>query len=370
MAGLYVHIPWCVRKCPYCDFNSHEIRNDFAETKYVDCVIADLKNDLKNHPLEIDTVYFGGGTPSLFSPDSFHRILATLDRTETREVTMEANPGTTEYLDFRHYRGAGITRVSLGAQSFHQDHLKTLGRIHDPSEAMRAIEKALAAGFDSVNVDLMYGLPDQTIDQAMEDLELAIALGPTHISWYELTIEPNTVFAKSPPKLASTDYRAEMEDVGIRLLAENGFERYEVSAYARNELICKHNFNYWTFGDYIGVGAGAHGKIKTQDGIFRTSKTRMPKSYMQRAKSSRTMVAKSEIPVEFMMNVLRLCDGVEEDLFHVQTGLPFCTIQATVERLRSWDLMQPDRLQLTPKGFQQLNGVVTEFLSTTEHGSR
>ncbi|MXW53619.1 MAG: radical SAM family heme chaperone HemW [Gammaproteobacteria bacterium] len=368
MAGLYVHIPWCVRKCPYCDFNSHEIRNDFEESKYVDRVIADLKNELENHPLQINTVYFGGGTPSLFSPDSFYRILATLRQAQLREVTMEANPGTTEHVDFRHYRNAGITRVSLGAQSFHLDHLKALGRIHGPLEASRAIEKALTAGLDSVNVDLMYGLPNQTIDQAMEDLQTAIALGPQHISWYELTIEPNTVFAKSPPKLASTDYRAEMEEEGVRLLADNGFERYEVSAYARNDLTCEHNLNYWLFGDYFGVGAGAHGKLSTGDGILRTSKARMPKSYMQGTKGSSTMVTNEDIPVEFMMNALRLCDGVEEDLFHKQTGLPFCTIRATVERLRSWDLMQPNRLQLTPKGFQQLNGVVSEFLSTTGVG--
>ena len=370
MAGLYVHIPWCVRKCPYCDFNSHEIRNDFEESKYVDCVISDLTNEFESDPPEIDTVYFGGGTPSLFSPDSFHRILASLHPGLPREVTMEANPGTTEHADFLRYKDTGITRVSIGAQSFNQSHLRTLGRIHGPSEANRAIEKALAAGFDSVNVDLMYGLPDQSIDQAMEDLRTAIALDPQHISWYELTIEPNTVFAKSPPILASSDYRAEMEYEGIRLLAENGYERYEVSAYARNGLVCEHNLNYWSFGDYIGVGAGAHGKITTEEGIFRTSKARMPKSYMQGTKGARTLIKEADIPVEFMMNVLRLCDGVHEDLFRERTGLPFCTIQATVNRLRSWDLMQTDRLQLSPRGFQQLNGVVSEFLSTTEHQNR
>lgn len=370
MAGLYVHIPWCVRKCPYCDFNSHEIRNDFEESRYVDSLLTDLADELELYALEIDTVYFGGGTPSLFSPDSFQRILATLDQTPLREVTMEANPGTTEHVDFRHYKEAGITRVSIGAQSFQQDHLNALGRIHGPAEAKRAIEKALTAGFDSVNVDLMYGLPDQTIDQVILDLETAIALNPQHISWYELTIEPNTVFAKSPPKLASTDYRAEMEDAGVGLLAHHGYERYEVSAYARNDLICKHNFNYWSFGDYIGVGAGAHGKLTTEDRILRTSKVRMPKSYMQGTKGSCTMVTKTEIPVEFMMNALRLRDGVEEHLFQQRTGLPFRTIQETVERLRSWDLMQPDRLQLTSRGLQQLNGVVSQFLTDAGSQSR
>ena len=371
MAGLYVHIPWCVRKCPYCDFNSHEIRNNFEEGKYVDCVIADLTNELENLPLQIDTVYFGGGTPSLFSPDSFHRILETLDRTQLMRSHHGSEPRYNGAYGLSTVQGRG-NHESFARRTVIPSGLisQTLGRIHGPSEAKRSIEKALTTGFDSVNVDLMYGLPDQTIDQAMVDLETAIELGPQHISWYELTIEPNTVFAKSPPKLASTDYRAEMEDVGVRLLSDHGFLRYEVSAYARNELICKHNFNYWSFGDYIGVGAGAHGKFKTENGVFRTSKTRMPKSYMQRTKTSCTMVPEDEIPVEFMMNVLRLCDGVEEYLFHEKTGLPFRTIQKTVERLRSWNLMQPRRLQLTPLGLSQLNGVVAEFLSTTDHQNR
>lgn len=367
MAGLYVHIPWCVRKCPYCDFNSHEIRESFEEAKYVDRVIVDLEDELKTHPLEFNTVYFGGGTPSLFSPNSFRRILEPLGSVQLDEVTMEANPGATEHSNFEHYREAGVTRVSIGAQSFNESHLKTLGRIHGPFEAKRAIKGALTSGLDSVNVDLMYGLPDQTIAQALEDLHAVIALEPHHISWYELTIEPNTVFAKKPPKLASTDYRSEMEDAGVRLLEENGYTRYEVSAYARSGLVCEHNLNYWIFGDYIGVGAGAHGKITTKSGIIRTTKIRMPESYMNGTSRACSRIADSDLPVEFMMNALRICNGVDETLFSKRTGLPFCTIQATIDRLRSWSLMHPNRLQLTTRGFRQLNGVVAEFLSRPEN---
>lgn len=366
MAGLYVHIPWCVRKCPYCDFNSHEIRNNFEEAKYVDRILADLDNELESHPFDLNTVYFGGGTPSLFSPGSFSRILATLTNSQLTEVTMEANPGTTEHAEFEHYMQAGITRVSIGAQSFNESHLRTLGRIHGPLEAKQAIKRALTSGFDSVNVDLMYGLPNQTIAQALEDLDAAIALEPQHISWYELTIEPNTVFANNPPILTSTDYRSEMEDAGAGLLKENGYERYEVSAYTRNGSFCNHNLNYWTFGDYVGVGAGAHGKRTTKNGIVRTAKARMPESYMNGVVGTCSRIADSDLPVEFMMNVLRLTEGVDEHMFSQRTRLPFRTIQATVDRLRSWELMHPNRLQLTARGFRQLNGVVVEFLSGSE----
>lgn len=366
MTGLYVHIPWCVRKCPYCDFNSHEIRNDLEEDKYTDCVVEDLNNELEKYPLEFDTVYFGGGTPSLFSPDSFFRILGAVGEPGPREVTMEANPGTTEHTHFEDYKEAGITRVSIGAQSFSDIHLKILGRVHNPGEAKRATEKAVATGFDSVNVDLMYGLPDQTIVQALDDLHTAISLEPQHISWYELTIEPNTVFGKSPPKLASTDYRAEMGEQGVQFLESSGYKRYEVSAFARNDLLCEHNLNYWMFGNYVGIGAGAQGKLTKEKGIYRTSKIRMPKSYMQSIRGSISKIEESDLPVEFMMNVLRLCSGVDEELFSQQTRLPFCTIQATVDRLRSWDLMQSDRLQLTPRGLLQLNGVVAQFLDDSE----
>ena len=362
MAGLYVHIPWCVRKCPYCDFNSHEKRTDYNEQAYVNKLLEDLEQELSTDSVDLDTVYFGGGTPSLFQPDSFARILERSGLANVVEVTMEANPGTTEYSDLTLYRDAGITRLSLGVQSFDPRHLKALGRIHGSNEAVDAAEKAKTAGFDSLNIDLMYGLPHQSIDQALEDLETAISLQPDHISWYELTIEPNTVFAKSPPPLASTDYRAEMGLAGIELLNSRGYWQYEVSAFARNSSQCLHNVNYWTFGDYIGIGAGAHGKLTARTDIYRTAKVRMPKSYLQEVAGSRTPISKQDLPVEFMMNVLRLTKGVEERLFAQRTGLPLQTIEATLDKLRSWELMYPDRLQLTSSGQRQLNGVVAQFL--------
>lgn len=364
MSGLYIHIPWCIRKCPYCDFNSHEKRGDFDETTYVDRLIEDLKIELNSDVGTIDTVYFGGGTPSLFGPDSFARILDRSVLKLCNEVTMEANPGTTEHLDFHLYKNAGITRLSLGVQSFDASHLETLGRIHGPDEARRATERALDAGFDSVNLDLMHSLPHQSMDQALKDLEIAIALRPTHVSWYELTIEPNTVFAKSPPSLPSNDFREELEKAGIALLADHGYRRYEVSAFARDGLECRHNLNYWHFGDYVGIGAGAHGKKTTSEGIFRTAKVRTPKSYLNEVSGSCELIRKEDLPVEFMMNALRLVDGVSQDMFSMKTGLPFESIAKDIDRLRDWRLMHPDRLQLTSDGFQQLNGVVAQFLHT------
>lgn len=364
MTGLYVHIPWCIRKCPYCDFNSHEKRSDFDEAAYVDRLVEDLGTELSSGQFDIGTVYFGGGTPSLFGPDSFAKILGRFEQDSLEEVTMEANPGTTEYSDLNLYREAGITRLSIGVQSFDSGHLETLGRIHGPNEAQHAIEKAMAAGFDSVNLDLMYGLPHQSINQALKDLDVAINYQPQHISWYELTIEPNTVFAKTPPPLSTIDYRADMEDAGVELLSEHGYRRYEVSAYARSDQECRHNLNYWTFGDYIGVGAGAHGKKTTQDGIFRTTKIRQPGSYLSGTAGFFKRVPDEDLPAEFMMNALRLLNGVEERAFSMNTGLEIDVIRETVEQLRSWKLMHPTRLQLSSQGLRQLNGVVAQFLNS------
>ncbi len=364
MTGLYVHIPWCIRKCPYCDFNSHEMRNEFDESAYVDRLNEDLETELSSGQSDIGTVYFGGGTPSLFAPDSFAQILERLEPASLEEVTMEANPGTTEYSDFKLYKEAGITRLSIGIQSFDSSHLEILGRIHGPNEAQHAIEKAMVAGFDSVNLDLMYGLPHQSISQALKDLEVAINYQPEHISWYELTIEPNTVFAKTPPPLSSIDYRADMEQAGVELLSDHGYRRYEVSAYARSGQECRHNLNYWTFGDYIGVGAGAHGKKTTQEGIFRTKKVRQPRSYLSGTEGSFNRVRDEDLPAEFMMNALRLLDGVDESAFSTKTGLEIDAIRETVERLRSWKLMHSNRLQLSSDGLRQLNGVVAQFLNS------
>ncbi len=363
MDGLYVHIPWCVRKCPYCDFNSHEARNGFDESAYVDRLIEDFKDELAQQANGISTVYFGGGTPSLFSAESFHRLLNRPELAQVVETTMEANPGTTEHLDFDHYKQAGITRLSLGIQSFNAKHLKSLGRIHGPEESHRALEEALKVEFNSVNLDLMFGLPDQTTEQSLEDLRAAISYEPQHISWYELTIEPNTVFAKSPPSRPSPDHLAEMGTLGSALLQENGYVQYEVSAFAKPSFECLHNMNYWTFGDYIGIGAGAHGKRTTESGVFRTAKPRMPNSYLKGTPKTETPIAENELPVEFMMNVLRLIEGVDESCYAARTGQSLETIRSTVDRLRAWDLLHPTRIQLSSKSRNQLNGVVAEFLA-------
>lgn len=363
MSGLYIHIPWCIRKCPYCDFNSHEVSQVFDEPSYVNRLLQELAQKLATWISPIKTIYFGGGTPSLFKPQSFRRILEQLDLSAVCEVTMEVNPGTTEHTNLKEYRDAGITRISLGIQSFNDKHLQRLGRIHNSAEAKGALTNALAADFDVVNVDLMYGLPQQNIDEALADLQVLEKFQPAHVSWYELTIEPNTRFAKYPPVLPSPNQQAQMSELGCLYLADLGYKRYEVSAFAKSGKVCNHNKNYWTFGDYLGVGAGAHGKKTTAAGVFRTSNVRTPKSYLAGKPGNEFMVLPKDLPVEFMMNVLRLTDGVDEELFVEQTGLPIETIQETVARLRTWGLLQTNKLQLTNKGFSQLNGVVAEFLN-------
>jgi len=311
----------------------------------------------------IETIYFGGGTPSLFKPQSFRCILEQLDLSAVSEITMEVNPGTTEHTNLKEYRDAGITRISLGIQSFNDKHLQRLGRIHNSAEATKALTNALAADFDVVNVDLMYGLPHQNINEALADLQVLEQFQPAHVSWYELTIEPNTRFAKYPPVLPSPNQQAQMSELGCSYLADLGYKRYEVSAFAKSRKTCNHNKNYWTFGDYLGVGAGAHGKKTTPAGVLSTSNVRTPKSYLAGKSGNEFTVLPTDLPVEFMMNVLRLTDGVDEELFVERTGLPIETIQDTVTRLRTWGLLQTNKLQLTNKGFPQLHGVVAEFLN-------
>lgn len=362
MSGLYVHIPWCIKKCPYCDFNSHEKDDGFDEHRYVARLIEDLDEELKRGFQTLSTVYFGGGTPSLFSPDSFAKILERPAIASVTEATMEANPGTVEHRDFASYRAAGINRVSLGIQSFNDRYLPVLGRIHSAQEARNACTRALDAGFASVNLDLMYGLPEQSINDALEDLRTAIALQPQHISWYELTIEPNTMFGKHPPKLSPLEDRLEMGRRGVELLAESGYRRYEVSAYTRDNQICAHNYNYWTFGDYIGIGAGAHGKIRRDQKLLRTRKPKMPMSYLKGVEGTETPIEQDRLPVEFMMNTLRLTAGVPETTFSEQTDLPLTHIEPILDKLRSWEMMDSDRIQLTPLGYMQLDGIVAQFL--------
>ena len=360
--GLYVHFPWCVRKCPYCDFNSHEAVGGFEETRYVDRLLQDLQEDPIASDRDVASIYFGGGTPSLFAPESFRWILESLPQRGSIEVTMEANPGAREHADFSRYRMAGINRLSIGVQSFSNLHLRHLGRIHDSIEARQAIDDALIAGFNSVNLDLMFGLPGQSMDQALAELELAADSGVSHISWYQLTIEPNTAFAVRPPKLPTDETRAETWERGRELLFAHGFEQYEISAFARSGHRCEHNSNYWRFGDYAGIGAGAQGKFGTRSGIVRSSRPKSPKRYLNGEEVRYETVRLECVPGEFFMNVLRLVDGVDQSQFESRTGLPFATVEASIRELREWELMHPERLQLTPVGYSALDSVVQKFL--------
>lgn len=369
--ALYIHLPWCVRKCPYCDFNSHERDGALPETAYLAALRQDLREevpDAQGRP--IGSLFFGGGTPSLLSPDFYAELLGML-RTrlhfaEDIEITLEANPGTVEQQRFEGFHRAGINRLSLGIQSFNDRHLRALGRIHGSREAIRAAEQARAAGFDNLNLDLMHALPDQQQDEALADLAQAIALSPAHISWYELTIEPNTSFYRAPPRQPDNDAMADTEAAGFALLAGAGYRRYEVSAFARDGRQCRHNLNYWTFGDYLALGAGAHGKVTRPDHgtILRYRKTRLPAHYLaadgQRRLDSQD-IATAERPLEFLLNALRLPGGVPEALFSERTGLPLTTLEPALTRLRRDGLITPGRLACTETGLRFLNRVLGAF---------
>jgi len=331
---LYIHIPWCVRKCPYCDFNSHEVKEAIPEQAYVDALIADLEQDL---PLvwgrTVEAIFIGGGTPSLFSPASIDRLLgAVRARVPLRpdaEITLEANPGTVDQERFRGFREAGVNRLSLGIQSFQPALLTAIGRIHDDRQAHAAVRAAQDAGFDNLNLDLMFGLPGQDIEAALADLRAAIALQPAHLSWYELTLEPNTWFYRHPPARADEEILWDMQQTGAVKLREAGYERYEVSAYARPGRQCRHNLNYWRFGDYLGIGAGAHAKLTdaARQTMTRYAKTRHPRSYLETAHrceriDSMTPLTAKDAVLEFAMNALRLDAGFTADGFRAATGLP------------------------------------------------
>lgn len=365
-----MHLPWCVRKCPYCDFNSHPTPDgELPETAYRARLLQDLSAALEREQRPIETVFFGGGTPSLFSPDTFAAVLAVLEGqlAPGAEVTMEVNPGAREYHDFRGYRDAGVNRLSVGAQSFDDGMLDALGRVHGSNEIRTCIEAARAGGFDNLNIDLMHGLPEQSADGAMSDLHAAIELQPTHVSWYQLTIEPRTEFAGRPPALPDESVLGDIEARGVELLARAGFERYEVSAYAQPGKRCAHNINYWRFGDYLGVGAGAHSKLSQLNSksfsVERQSVARQPRLYLD-GPPSRTVQAVSaeELPAEFMMNALRLLDGVEPELFEAATGVETREIEHVLARLRDTGLLRPDRLAVTDEGLRFLDTVVAEFL--------
>ncbi len=370
--SLYVHIPWCLKKCPYCDFNSHAFQGRLPEQAYVASLLADLKRDLPYvQNRELTSIFIGGGTPSLFSPKSIERLLAgiaeQLHFSGNMEITMEANPGTFEREKFRDFRHAGINRLSLGIQSFDKKYLNTLGRVHDDVEALTAAANVRGAGFDNFNLDLMFGLPQQGIDEALADLHTALAVEPEHLSWYQLTIEPNTVFYSKPPSLPEDDLLGDMQEAGVELLCGQGFSRYEVSAFSRPDKQSTHNLNYWRFGDYLGIGAGAHGKITlpAEQRIIRTRKIRQPASYLEHADNTLAgseTISTTELPIEFMMNALRLSAGTEENLFEQRTGLPISNIAASLQRLRDAGLLKNDNLATTDKGYNFLNNVLAEFM--------
>ena len=372
--SLYVHLPWCLKKCPYCDFNSHEMRAaEMPEQRYLDALVADLEAAL---PLiwgrTIHSIFIGGGTPSLFSPQAIDRLLgdirARLKLEPDCEITLEANPGTFEKDRFKAFRSAGVTRLSVGVQSFNDAHLQALGRVHDRAQAIAALEEA-AQSFDTFNLDLMYALPGQTLDQLEQDLAQAMAMMPPHLSVYHLTIEPNTYFAKFPPQIPEDDLAYAMLDRITEVTTGAGMERYEISAYAKPGHRCWHNLNYWQFGDYLGIGAGAHSKLSFAHRVVRQVRYRDPKLYMDKALAGQARaqddeVARAELPFEFMLNALRLREGVEAVRFTERTGLPLSAIAAPLAEARQRGLIEPDAswLRPTPRGFDFLSDLQALFL--------
>ena len=372
--GLYVHFPWCIKKCPYCDFNSHPLKDDVDQQRYLDSLLQDWQIQSKTifsvaenadflHQ-GFKTVFFGGGTPSLFKPELMAKLLKQIPIAKDAEVTMEANPGTQEYTDFEHYLSAGINRLSIGAQSFQNSQLAKLGRVHSSAETQAAVAKALSAGFTNINIDLMWGLPGQNLKDALFDLESAIALSPQHISWYQLTIEAKTEFAKRPPLLPIDGILAEIETKGNELLAANGYGRYEISAYAKDAAYCQHNINYWSFGDYIGLGAGAHGKVSESEQILRTQKASQPRLYQgEPDKTLLQTVTKEQLPLEFMMNALRLIDGTSMAAFTEKTGLSWQSIEKQWNELLVQGLVRGDRCSTTELGLRYLDTVLGKFVN-------
>ncbi|MDR6176899.1 putative oxygen-independent coproporphyrinogen III oxidase [Pseudomonas sp. SORGH_AS 211] len=371
--ALYIHIPWCVRKCPYCDFNSHAAGPTLPEAEYVDALLADLDNDLAHvHGRPLTSIFFGGGTPSLFSAEALGRLLDGVARrlafAPDIEITLEANPGTFEQAKFVAYRGLGINRLSIGIQSFQDAKLKALGRIHGREEAIRAADRARAAGFDNFNLDLMHGLPAQSVADALGDLEQAIALAPTHLSWYQLTMEPNTVFWSQPPELPEDDTLWDIQEAGQARLAAAGYHQYETSAYAQPGRQARHNLNYWGFGDFLGIGAGAHAKLSAPDGtLLRTWKTRLPKDYLDPGKAFRAgakPLEPADLPFDFMMNALRLVDGVPAAWYPQRTGQSLDSLAPALAAARRAGLLAEDeqRLRPTARGQLFLNDLLQSFL--------
>ena len=378
--SLYIHVPWCVRKCPYCDFNSHEVRGELPADEYVAALLRDLEMTLPQlWGRPVLSVFIGGGTPSLLPARALDVLLsgvrARLPLAADAEVTLEANPGTVEAEKFAGFRAAGVNRLSLGIQSFNDRHLKALGRIHDATDAHRAAELALAT-FDNVNLDLMYGLPGQTLDEAEADIAAAMTLAPQHLSAYHLTLEPNTYFHRYPPALPDDDAAAAMQEAVEARLTAAGYEHYETSAFARAGRRSRHNLNYWMFGDYAAIGAGAHSKISFKNNILREFRPRQPKTYLAQAglagSAEQTAVAVADLPVEFMMNALRLNAGFELALYPARTGLPLTTVLESLARAETRGLVERDHRRVTPtlQGRRFLNDLISIFLPEKPHNSR
>ena len=369
--ALYAHYPWCVRKCPYCDFNSHTHSGELPESAYVSQLIGDLSAELARVPeRRISSVFFGGGTPSLISGRELARFLDALRASgqleDDAEITLEANPGTVERQYFADYVTAGVNRFSLGVQSFNDHALTALGRIHNGDDVYRAWDLLQQLNVQRINIDLMHGLPEQTPAGALDDLHKALALDPGHLSWYQLTIEPNTVFYRQQPTLPSEDALTEIEIEGQAVLAEHGYVQYEISAYAKSGHDCRHNQTYWTFGDYLGVGAGAHGKITAPDGVWRTQRTRMPEHYLSAIDFGRKaqLIKRSDLPFEYMLNALRLKNGTPLHLFSERTGLSIDVLEPTLSRWQHKGMMRTERHALTDRGWWFYNDVAGAFLTT------
>lgn len=377
--SLYIHIPWCIKKCPYCDFNSHEKNQRYNEDRYIEALIKDFSTEYAfAEDRTITSIFFGGGTPSLFSAESIDRILTAIndsaDINTQIEITLEANPGTFEQEKFSGYRDAGINRLSIGTQSFNENHLKNLGRIHDSDQASFAIDAAQTAGFKKINIDLMFGLPDQTIDEAILDINTAIKFDVSHLSHYQLTIEPNTYFNKYPPVLPDNDYLWEMQKACHATLADYDYQQYEVSAFAKDNAECKHNYNYWLFGDYLGIGAGAHGKVtdsKTMQ-IKRRQKCRQPQEYIETVlknkrlenyAASSQIIKKEDVIFEFLMNSLRLKEGFSVDIFEQRTGLKRQDLLKVCQNLDDSLLnIESDHIKTSDHGYRFLNNVLEQLL--------
>ncbi|ALO36690.1 coproporphyrinogen III oxidase [Colwellia sp. MT41] len=378
--SLYIHIPWCVEKCPYCDFNSHAVKSSIPEQDYVEALIADLDADIKRFDLterSLHSIFIGGGTPSLFSAASIKslltQVLSRFDHKAEIEITLEANPGTVEADKFIGFFNAGVSRLSIGVQSFASDKLIKLGRIHDSDQAKTAAKLATDSGVSSFNLDLMHGLPDQSLANALDDLKIAISLNPHHISWYQLTIEPNTIFHSKPPKLPVDDVLWEIQDMGVELLKEAGYHQYEISAYAKTGYQCQHNINYWQYGDYLGIGCGAHGKIsdsRTQK-IMRTVKVKHPKGYLDHNRDfldQLSEVEDSDRPFEFMMNQLRLFRTFSVAHFQTSTGLAISSVlpqlkEAQQKKLMAYEVIDNEEYwRVTNHGQRYLNDLLEIFL--------